>query len=90
MAVFVTIGVELFSEGAPKEFGTFFRGFYTLFGVIAYGTSVYVASWCLPRVLVLASCLGACLVSWCLPRVLVLASRLGAYPGLTGRAHERD
>ena len=35
MSIFVTIGVEMFGEVAPTEFGNFFRGFYTLFGVIA-------------------------------------------------------
>lgn len=37
MSVFVTVGVELFAEQAPEQFGSFFKGFYTLFGVIAYG-----------------------------------------------------
>jgi peptidoglycan/LPS O-acetylase OafA/YrhL len=37
MSMFVTVGVELFAAKAPDHFDTFFRGFYTLFGVIAYG-----------------------------------------------------
>eukprot|EP00960_Hanusia_phi_P033530 750499-Hanusia_phi.AAC.4 len=33
----LSMGVEFFSSQAPVEFGNFFRGFYTLFGVIAFG-----------------------------------------------------
>jgi len=37
MCIFVTIGVEIFSKDSPQGFGNFYKGFYTLFGVIAYG-----------------------------------------------------
>ena len=37
MCIFVTVGVEIFSKDSPQGFGNFYRGFYTLFGVIAYG-----------------------------------------------------
>jgi hypothetical protein len=37
VGIFCTIGVEIFSEEAPENFGTFFRAFYTLFGVAIYG-----------------------------------------------------
>ena len=44
MSIFVTIGVELFGREAPQEFGSFFRGFYTLFGVVAYG-ALFAVCW---------------------------------------------
>ena len=66
----------MFKEEAPQEFGNFFRGFYSLFGVAAYGRwpDNILQAFILPLSLSLSLCISQSLSSSDRPYVTIYTS----------------